>query len=301
MSTVKDWLSAFRLRTLPLAFSSVITGTALSIDKGFFDWVTFSLSLITTLFLQILSNLANDYGDAEKGTDNENRIGPERAIQSGLISKSQMKKAIVFFVCLSLISGLSLVFYATRTISFWYPLIFILIGIFSIISAIKYTVGKSAYGYKGLGDLSVFVFFGLVGVIGTAILYVHDFYLNMLLPAITIGCFSAAVLNLNNMRDWENDKALQKNTLVVKIGLSKAKKFHFIILISGIISSIAYVLQLDFRFIDLILIFAFIPIVLHLKKIAKIYDNPMEFDPELKKVSLSTFLFAILFFLSEIV
>ena len=295
------WLKAFRLRTLPLAFSSVITGTAVALDIGFFDWVTFSLALTTTLFLQILSNLANDYGDAEKGTDNENRIGPKRSIQSGVISKIQMKKAIIIFVFLCLLSGLSLVFYATRTISFWYPLTFILVGVISIVAAIKYTAGKGAYGYKGLGDLFVFIFFGVVGVIGTAFLQVHDFYFSMLLPSITIGCFSVAVLNLNNMRDWENDKASRKNTLVVKIGLPKAKKYHFTIVIIGFFSSITYVFQQDFRLIDLTFILAFIPFVLHLKTIEKINKTPAEFDPELKKVAVSTFLFSILFLLSALI
>jgi len=298
---IKHWLKAFRLRTLPLAFSSVITGTAIAIDFGFFDWITFVLSLITTLFLQILSNLANDYGDAEKGTDNENRIGPKRSIQSGVISKIQMKKAIVVFVFLSIFSGLGLVFYATRAISHWYPLTFILIGVISIIAAIKYTAGKWAYGYKGLGDLFVFIFFGLVGVIGTAVLYIHSFYFSMLLPAITIGCFSAAVLNLNNMRDWKNDKVFRKNTLVVKIGLPKAKKYHFAILIIGIFSSIAYVFQQEFKLVDLIFIVAYIPILLHLKTIYKINNIPAEFDPELKNVAISTFLFSIFFLVSIII
>ena len=298
---MKDWLKAFRLRTLPLAFSSVITGTAIALNICFFDWITFSLALTTTLFLQILSNLANDYGDAEKGTDNENRIGPKTSIQSGVISKIQMKKAIIVFVFLCLLSGFSLVFYATRTITFWYPLTFILVGLISIVAAIKYTAGKEAYGYKGLGDLFVFIFFGLVGVIGTAVLNVNDFYLSMLLPAITIGCFSAAVLNLNNMRDWENDKASQKNTLVVNIGLLKAKKYHFTIVIIGFFSSIAYVFQQDFRLIDLTFIMAFVPIVLHLKTINKIDNTPAEFDPELKKVALSTFFYSILFLVSIII
>ena len=298
---ILNWLKAFRLRTLPLAFSSVITGTVIAMDIGFFDWITFILALTTTFFLQILSNLANDYGDSEKGTDNENRIGPIRAIQSGVISKIQMKKAIIIFIFLCLLSGFSLVFYASRTVSFWYPSTFILVGLLAIISAIKYTAGKGAYGYKGMGDLFVFIFFGLVGVIGTAVLNVHDFHLTMLLPAITIGCFSASVLNLNNMRDWENDKASNKNTLVVKVGLSKAKKYHFIILIIGIVSSISYVFQKDFILLNLTFIVAFIPIVLHLKTIVNIRNNPSEFDPELKKVAIATFLFSILFLVSVVV
>ena len=293
---VKDWIKAFRLRTLPLAFSSIITGTALAFDE--FDSIIFFLALATTLFLQVLSNLANDYGDAEKGTDNENRVGPERAIQSGAISKSQMKKAIIIFVILSFSFGVSLVAYSMRDSHLVYTLSLIVAGILCIIAAIKYTAGKTAYGYKGLGDLFVFIFFGLVGVLGSKFLYSTSFELANLLPAMTIGLFSTAVLNLNNMRDWENDKASQKNTLVVKIGLKKAKKYHFAILIIGIASSIAYVFQLEFRLIGLTFVLAFIPVLLHLKTVAKIKENPTEFDPELKKVALSTFLFSILFLVS---
>ena len=296
---IKDWIKAFRLRTLPLAFSSIITGTALAIE--YFEFVIFILAIFTTLFLQVLSNLANDYGDAEKGTDNENRVGPERAIQSGAISKFQMKKAIIIFVILSFSFGVSLVVYSLRNVHIGYTLALIITGILSIVAAIKYTAGKKAYGYKGLGDLFVFIFFGLVGVLGSKFLYIASFDLSSLLPAMTIGLFSAAVLNLNNMRDWENDKASGKNTLVVKIGLPKAKKYHFTILITGIASSITYALQLEFSLVELTFVLAFIPIVLHLRTVAKIKENPTEFDPELKKVALSTFLFSILFFLSKLI
>ena len=296
---MKDWIKAFRLRTLPLAFSSIITGTALAFDE--FDSIIFFLALATTLFLQVLSNLANDYGDAEKGTDNENRVGPERAIQSGAISKSQMKNAIIIFVILSFSFGVSLVAYAMRNAHLGYTLFLLITGILSIVAAIKYTAGKTAYGYKGLGDLFVFIFFGLVGVLGSEFLYTASFELASFLPAMTIGLFSAAVLNLNNMRDWENDKASGKNTLVVKIGLSKAKNYHFTILIIGIGSSIAYFLQQEFRLIDLAFALGIIPILIHLKNVAKINNNPTEFDPELKKVALSTFLFSLLFLLSALV
>jgi 1,4-dihydroxy-2-naphthoate polyprenyltransferase len=296
---MKDWIKAFRLRTLPLAFSSIITGTAIAIEH--FDVVIFILAILTTLFLQILSNLSNDYGDAEKGTDNENRVGPERAIQSGAISKRQMKKAIIIFVILSFSFGVSLVAYSMRNTNIVYTLALIITGILCIVAAIKYTAGKKAYGYRGLGDLFVFIFFGLIGVLGSEFLYTTSFELSSLLPAITIGLFSAAVLNLNNMRDWENDKASQKNTLVVKVGLPQAKKYHFTILVIGIVASITFVLQLEFRLIELAFVVAFIPVVLHLRRVAEIHENPTKFDPELKKVALSTFLFSLLFLLSAIV
>ena len=296
---IKHWLKAFRLRTLPLAFSSVITGTATAIHIGSFDWLIFTLALTTTLFLQILSNLANDYGDAQKGTDNENRLGPERSIQSGAINKIQMKRAIVVFIFLSLFSGLVLVFYATRTISFLYPLLFITIGLLSILAAIKYTAGKGAYGYKGLGDLFVFIFFGLVGVVGTSVLYVHHFQLNMLFLGISIGCFSVAVLNLNNMRDFENDKACGKNTLVVKLGIAKSKKYHLAILICGISTSFFYAVNSSFSLFQYLFVLSFVPLITHIFTVVKITEHK-NFDPELKKVALSTFLFSILFSFSVV-
>jgi 1,4-dihydroxy-2-naphthoate octaprenyltransferase len=297
MSNVKIWISAFRLRTLPLAFSSIITGAAIANADGAFNGVVFGLAITTTLLLQVLSNLANDYGDFVKGTDNAERVGPERAVQSGGITAPQMKKAIILFSGLSLITGVTLIFYALSDNGFLGPLMFILIGLASITAAIKYTAGKGAYGYKGLGDLFVFVFFGLVGVLGTYFLFVKDFSLSALLPAITVGLFSVAVLNLNNMRDYENDRKSGKNTLVVKIGLNRAKNYHITIILIGILSALFYVIQHDFKIINLLFILSFIPFVIHLKKVIGFKENKA-FDPELKKIALSTFLFSILFWIS---
>ena len=299
MSNVKIWISAFRLRTLPLAFSSIITGAAIANADGAFNGVVFGLAITTTLLLQVLSNLANDYGDFVKGTDNAERVGPERAVQSGEITAPQMKKAIILFSGLSLITGISLIFYALSDIGFLGPLMFVLIGLASITAAIKYTAGKGAYGYKGLGDLFVFVFFGLVGVLGTYFLFLKEFELSALLPAMSIGFFSAAVLNLNNMRDWENDGKSGKNTLVVKIGLPKAKRYHIAILSIGMLTSIFYVVQNDFKLINLTFILSFIPFLIHIRKVLKVKEA-RGFDPELKKVALSTFLFSILFWISLI-
>ena len=292
---IKDWIKAFRLRTLPLAFSSIITGTALAFDE--FDPITFSLALATTLFLQVLSNLANDYGDAEKGTDNENRVGPERAIQSGAISKSQIKKAIIIFVILSFSFGVSLVAYSMRDSHIEYALALIVTGILCIVAAIKYTSRKKAYGYRGLGDLFVFIFFGLVGVLGSKFLYTASFELASLLPAMTIGFFSVAVLNLNNMRDWENDKASGKNTLVVKMGIKKAMHYHFLIITLGMIAPIFYSLLASFTLVSFVFLLSYFPLLFHLVRVYKVSDVKY-FDPELKRIALSAFLFSILFFLS---
>lgn len=289
---IVTWFKAFRLRTLPLAFSSIIAGGACAHAQGYFDAVIFVLALVTTLFLQVLSNLANDYGDAVKGTDNDQRVGPVRAIQSGAITKSAMKKAVVLCAILSLIAGLTLVFYATRSLSFYYPLGFILLGLLAIVAAIKYTAGENPYGYNGWGDLFVFVFFGLVGVIGSYLLYGAPLVVDVLFPAIAFGCFSAAVLNLNNMRDWENDKASGKNTLVVKMGFSKAKSYHFVLIITGVLSTLLFV---DFEVFELSKIMVFLPLLLllvHLKKVALVRE-PQALDPELKKVALTAFLFSL--------
>jgi len=294
---VKKWLKAFRLRTLPLAFSCIITGSAIADKRGVFEWDIFILAIVTTLFLQILSNLANDYGDAQKGTDNDNRVGPQRAIQSGEITKKQMKNAIFLFVALSLISGVLLVFSAFDTSSLPQIFLFIGLGLFAIFAAIKYTAGKRAYGYSGFGDISVFIFFGILGVVGSYMLYDFKFDLSVFMPASTIGLFSVAVLNLNNMRDVVNDKASGKNTLVVKIGLPFAKKYHCSILLVGITTSVLFVLKSEFMLINFLFLLSFIPLVFHLKKVL-IINTPKEFDPELKKVALSAFLFSLLFWIS---
>lgn len=269
-----------------------------SINSNGFSWTIFSLTLLTTLLLQILSNLANDYGDAKKGADNENRIGPERAIQSGAISPKQMLNAIILVSILALISGLALLYLAFKNNLNWTFVGFFVLGIAAIAAAIKYTVGKGAYGYSGFGDLFVFIFFGLVGVVGTYFLQTNHFDWILLLPAITMGCFSVAVLNLNNMRDQVNDKAVGKNTLVVKLGRKNAKIYH------GLLFVIAYAaFPIPMLFLSPIKIWV-IPVIpiailhsIHLIKVYKICD-PKDFDPELKKIALSAFLFSILYWIS---
>ena len=255
----------------------------------------FVLTLLTTLFLQILSNLANDYGDSKKGADNENRIGPERAVQSGAISLGAMKNAILIFSLLALISGLALLYFSFDGQLNWLFVGFLLLGIGAIAAAIKYTVGKGAYGYSGLGDLFVFIFFGIVGVVGSFYLQTKTISWAIFLPAVTMGCFSVAVLNLNNMRDQVNDKAVGKNTLVVKLGFRNAKLYHgFLFMIAYAAFPIPYLI-LDFSLLNLLLLLPVALIhALHLWKVYKVC-KPVEFDPELKKIALSAFLFSLLF------
>jgi 1,4-dihydroxy-2-naphthoate octaprenyltransferase len=296
---IKAWLAAFRLRTLPLAFSSIITGTAIAYYHFSFNGLIFSLALLTTLFLQVLSNLANDYGDSEHGADNEDRIGPERTVQSGRITKDQMKKAMIVFSILALASGIPLIIEGTKNINLKWFLFFLLLGIGSITAAIKYTAGKNPYGYKGLGDVFVFIFFGLVGVIGTFILqfqHINRFVLiDSLFPAVAMGCFSAGVLNMNNMRDHLNDKNSGKITLAVRLGIKGSKAYHALLIFTGILSIFYFGFISHFGITDyLLLSIPNIIFLIHLLKVFKVKEEK-DYDPELKKIALTTFLLSLIF------
>ncbi|MDT0687057.1 1,4-dihydroxy-2-naphthoate octaprenyltransferase [Autumnicola psychrophila] len=299
MKKINSWVGAARLRTLPLSLSGILVGTAIAVEKGFFNIAIFSLALATTLGLQVLSNFANDYGDGVKGTDNEDRVGPMRALQSGIISQKEMLVGIIITAVFTLVLAILLIYAAFGTENIIPALFFFFLGIGAIVAAIKYTVGKSAYGYRGLGDLFVFIFFGIVAVYGSFFLYIHKMEWDVFLPASAFGLFSAGVLNLNNMRDRMSDKKAGKNTLVVKIGGKAAKKYHYFLIIAAFILMITYTL-LNFEGIDdFIYLLAFIPLSLHLKRI-KENKNPVLLDPELKRLALSTFATAVLFGIGQI-
>jgi len=292
---IKSYIQAARLRTLPLSVSGIIVAGFLAAYGGYFEWGIFWLSLATTIAFQILSNFANDYGDGVKGTDNENRIGPERAIQSGAISPKQMKRAIKLTALISLSLAILLIYLSFDSEQFWYGLLFLGLGIASIWAAIKYTVGESAYGYKGLGDVFVFLFFGGLSVLGGYFLYDQHFIWIYCLPAISIGLLSTAVLNLNNMRDFNSDKESEKNTIVVKLGIKKAKIYHSLLILIPLVCSLSFTLKLNLNSaINYLYLIAFVPLLIHLVKVWRIQDLKA-LDPELKKVALSTFLYAILF------
>lgn len=296
---MKHWLQAARLRTLPLSLSGILLGGFLAYEREVFDLQIFLFSVLTTIGFQVLSNFANDYGDGVKGTDNENRIGPERALQSGAISPSQMLRGIFITTALTFAMAVMLIYISFGLENFGYSLLFFLLGLASIVSAIKYTMGKNAYGYHGLGDVFVFLFFGLLSVVGSLFLYSKSLELTTFLPAFTIGFLSASVLNLNNMRDRESDILANKNTLVVKLGASKSKQYHYSLLLLAFVSSLVFVTsdyKSPWQFLYLI---AFIPIGLHFFRVLNNKDI-VKLDPELKKVALSTFLYAILFGLGQI-
>ncbi len=295
--SIKSWISAARLRTLPLAAASTLTGSALAWHEGKGNVAIFIWALLTTFLLQILSNFANDYGDYSHGVDNEKRVGPTRTMQSGAITKNQMKRALILCSGLALTSGLLLLWISFgREGLFGQALFFLVLGIAAIAAAFKYTVGKNPYGYSGLGDVFVFLFFGIVGVCGTCFLYSRAWNPWGILPAITIGLLSVGVLNLNNLRDHVNDAASGKRTLVVRMGFKNGKIYQLIIVVSALLSMMVWMILFNTDLIQwLPSIVLVLPIIL-LIKIFKI-DDPSLLDTELKKVALSSFLFSLLFFI----
>jgi 1,4-dihydroxy-2-naphthoate polyprenyltransferase len=286
------WISAFRLRTLPLALSCIGMGGFLAASAGKFKGSIFFMCCLTTVLLQILSNLANDYGDSVNGADHAGRKGPSRAVQSGAISMQQMRSAVMAFVLLSLASGIYLLW-----LSFGWNakafLFFLALGLLSIAAAIAYTVGRKPYGYMGLGDISVLLFFGLVGVLGSLYLFTGELSALQTLPALSCGFFSMAVLNINNIRDIESDKAAGKFSIPVRIGKGKATRYHWFLLIAGFASTIIYTLLTYTSPLQ----FLFVPVfALLVRNGVAVSTLPSEkLDPYLKQMALSTLLFVVLF------
>ena len=291
---MNKWIRAARLRTLPLSLAGIILSGFIAASLHRFDWIIFVLSLLTAILFQILSNFANDYGDGVKGTDNAGRIGPERAIQSGEITPQQMKKAVLITGILSFISALALVIYSFGLQRLPEILIYLILGLGAITAAIKYTVGKNAYGYSGLGDLFVLIFFGLVSVIGGTYLYTKNFDWTLIYPAVSIGFLSMAVLNLNNMRDLQTDIKAGKNTIPVKLGLENAKKYHIVLIVFPFFLTQAYIFHHFHDYWPWLFVIPYIFLFVHLMRVIRI-NNPRYFDPELKKVAILTLLYAIFF------
>lgn len=294
MASVKSWIKAARLRTLPLAMSGILMGAALSyLDRGFNQKVTI-LAIVTALFIQIFSNFANDFGDSQKGTDNQHRVGPKRTVQSGEISPSQMKIGMIVLIVLSLTTGIWLVAEGTKGLDMTTFLLFLAFGIVALVAAYRYTAGSNPYGYAGFGDVAVFLFFGLLPVVGTYFLNTHQINLELFLPAISIGLFSTGVLNLNNMRDIENDRNSGKHTVVVRMGSSNAKIYHSLLILMGMLAAVIFSAlnsTSTFQWLFLLSFPFFIGDLIQISRISK----PQKFDPFLKKLSLATLLFTVLF------
>ena len=294
---IKAWLHAARLRTLPLSLSGIIVGTGLAAILGAFDGQIFAFALLTTIGFQVLSNFANDLGDSQKGTDNAQRVGPARAIQSGQLSAAQMKVGMWVVGGFSLLSALYLIKLSVPNLSANAIYFYIVLAVACIAAAITYTVGKNAYGYRGLGDIMVFIFFGLVSVIGVFMLFGEAFEWIVLFPAISIGLWSTAVLNLNNLRDIHNDAQMNKRTMVVKLGFNKAKYYHVFLVSFGMATWFFTIYLLAVSAMNYYLFIALLPSIgfaLHLQKVVQ-NTEPASLDPELKKVALLTFFSSILF------
>lgn len=294
---MKAWISAFRPKTLPLAAASILWGSLLAYQNGKFSLPITLLALATAFSLQILSNLANDYGDFKKGTDNNKRLGPQRALQSGSLTEKSVLNSIWFFSILSLIFGLLLLYFAFEIFN-WAFLLMFLLGLAAIWAAIKYTAGKNPYGYSALGDLSVFIFFGLIGVVGTYYLHtgnIHDTY--VWLPAITCGALATGVLNINNTRDIKNDIANNKITLAGKLGRKNALLYQMALLIIAGFSFSWYLSQVWKHPVIMFSILGLMPALKGLQRMNKIKEGDEHlFNNELKVLSLSSLFLVILTF-----
>jgi 1,4-dihydroxy-2-naphthoate octaprenyltransferase len=297
--TFSAWVAAARPRTLPLALSSIGMGSFLAASVGKFDWEICLWCCLTTIFLQILSNLANDYGDSIHGADSKDREGPSRAVQSGLISSRQMLFAIIGCGFLALFSGLLLLNKALAGATQQTFYFFLGLGLLSILAAITYTAGKKPYGYAGLGDVSVIIFFGWVGVMGTYYLYVRQFHPLLLLPATTCGLFAAAVLNINNIRDIESDRKAGKKSVPVRLGRQKAVVYHWLLLVLGMLCAVVYVL-LDFHNVFQFLFLVSFPLLFQNGLAIARKNKPSEIDPYLKKMALTTLLFVLSFGIGQL-
>lgn len=293
MQKISVWITAARLRTLPLSIAGIILGNGLAWINGEFSTTIFILSILTTIAFQVLSNFANDYGDGVKGTDNEHRLGPQRVLQQGLLSRNSLKRGIQVTAGISFLFALALIAVAFDASQWGKALFFVLLGVASIVAAIKYTVGDSAYGYYALGDLFVFLFFGGVSVLGSYYLQTQQLPLDLLLPAASIGFFSTAVLNLNNLRDMENDRNSKKWTLPLLLGYQGGRIYHLTLILGGLLLTALYI-GLNgvgsWSFLPFLLL---LPLGRHLYRVQR-SPGGKALDPELKIVALSTFFFALL-------
>jgi 1,4-dihydroxy-2-naphthoate octaprenyltransferase len=287
------WIEAMRPRTLPLAIATVSMGSFLAAAEGTVRWPIAALALLTAVLLQILSNLANDYGDSVHGADHSERAGPPRAVQSGLIAAHIMRRTIALFAFLSITSGLSALWLAFGSNLILLFIVFVILGGAAIGAAITYTAGSKPYGYAGLGDLFVFLFFGWIGVIGSYYLQVPEFNWALFLPATSTGLLIVAVLNVNNIRDIDSDRQAGKLSIPVRLGGVRARRYHWALLITAVVGAMAYVL-LNYESPGQLLFLLTLPLLWRNgTSVSQTPSNAM--DPLLRKTSLLTLLFVLMF------
>ncbi|MFN3756116.1 MAG: 1,4-dihydroxy-2-naphthoate octaprenyltransferase [Flavobacterium sp.] len=290
---MKHWIEAARLRTLPLSVSGILVGSFYAMSQAYFNWKIVGFALLTTLGLQILSNFANDYGDGVKGTDNEDRVGPKRTVQSGLISPKEMKSAMRLTAVITFVFATLLIYFSFKDQYLYYSLFFLALGVIAIASAIRYTVGNSAYGYRGWGDVFVFIFFGWVSTLGTYFLFTKEWDWKLALPATAIGLLSVGVLNLNNMRDEDSDRKSGKRTMVVKMGGAAARQYHYFLITTAMLLMLGFGFLNGFAIDQFIYVIVFFPLMSHMLRVHRTKNN-RDLDPELKRLALSTFVLALL-------
>jgi 1,4-dihydroxy-2-naphthoate octaprenyltransferase len=290
------WVDAARPRTLPLAVGSILLGNFLAYAQGKFDLTIALLATVTTLLLQILSNFANDLGDFSNGVDNADRKVALRAVQTGKISQEEMKAAVILTAAFAFLSGLALLYLGLKDAPLEVWGTFLGLGVASIAAAIAYTVGKRPYGYMGLGDLSVFLFFGLIGTAGTYYLQTFSLNLALFLPASGCGFLSVAVLNLNNLRDIENDIKTGKNSIPVRIGKTFGFYYQKFLYLAAITCFYAYPFAAGIKVngVQQLLIVGIYPIIQLFRELHS-GMSAAQIDPYLKKTALRT-LFLILVF-----
>lgn len=290
---VKAIITSMRLRTLPLSLAGVVLGIMLACADGAPVNVPVIVFIITTtLCLQILSNLSNELGDFLRGTDDEERKGPKYALQSGGLEVKEFKTLIFVFVVLCCVNGLAMTWFSFPDILEIEPLMILLLGVFAIQAAMKYTLGKNPYGYRGLGDIFVFTFFGLVSVLGAFFMLRHTIPSWVyLLPAASIGLLSVGVLNVNNIRDMSTD-AGTRVTVPLKIGEWNAKIYHTVLVAGAWVCIVAFTLL---RFPDPWHWLYVVTLPIYIMHVIGVWrKSGRELDSELPKLVMTTFLFSIL-------
>ena len=299
-SLQKAWLDAMRPRTLPLALSCIALGTFLAAAANAYRWPITTFCLLTAVFLQILSNLANDYGDSIHGADHVQREGPQRAVQSGQITAATMKRAMFLFAGLSGVSGLLLLWLAFGADGLIGLLIFVVLGGAAIWAAVNYTAGSNPYGYAGWGDLFVLIFFGWVGVLGPYVLMAQQINWLLLLPATSCGLLAVAVLNVNNIRDIESDKKAGKFSIPVRLGPTRARVYHWLLLATAVFLATLYVL-LTFTSYWAFLYVVAVPLLVRNATAVQNTYSPLALNPMLKQMVLAALAFNLLLGLGLII
>lgn len=292
-SRTKAWIDAIRLRTLPLALSSILMGSFMAAASDRFDLIIFVLAVLCTVFLQILSNLANDYGDSVHGADHLEREGPRRSVQMGLIKPAEMRTAILITALLAFFSGVGLLFYAFPVFGGMMA-VFLFLGVGAIFAALGYTMGKKPYGYAGFGDLFVLIFFGFVGVLGSYYLYTKNVSAQHMLPAVATGFFSVAVLNFNNTRDIDSDRKAGKRSIPVRFGRDFAIYYQVFLLTAGTVAALIYMMMHYDQLYQLAFLLTTPMFYQNIRTLRK-NSSPALLDPGLKKLALTILLFTILF------